>query len=116
MTNVLLFSCSALSALSFLWYAIDCLTTVRMRLEFERYGMGSYRVLTGILQICGVVGLAVGYTIAIIGVLAAAGLAIQMILALVVRIRIKDGFLRSSPAVFYLILNAFLVYLYLQRI
>ena len=116
MTNALLYSCSILSAASFLWYAIDCLTTVRMKLEFERYGLDRYRMLTGILQICGVIGLWIGYVVPVIGVLAASGLAIQMVLALCVRIRIKDGLLSSLPAVFYLILNTGLVYLYLQGV
>lgn len=114
MMNVLLYFCSALSAVSFLWYAVDCLITVRMKLEFERYGLGRYRILTGILQICGAVGLGIGYAVPLFGVLAAVGLAIQMILALGVRIKIKDGFLSSLPAVFYLLLNAGLVYLYWQ--
>ena len=102
--------------MSFLWYAIDCLTSVRMKLEFERYGLDRYRMLTGFLQICGVIGLCIGYVFPIIGVLAASGLAIQMVLAIRVRIRIKDGLLRSLPAVFYLILNTGLVYLYLQGV
>ncbi len=116
MMNVLLYFCSALSSVSFLWYAIDCLTTERMKLEFERYGLSRYRMLTGILQICGVVGLWIGYAVPVIGVLAASGLVIQMLLALGVRIKIKDGFLNSLPAVFYLILNAGLVYLYLEGV
>ncbi len=68
MMNVLLYFCSALSAVSFLWYAVDCLTTVRMKLEFERYGLGRYRILTGILQICGAVGLGIGYAVPLFGV------------------------------------------------
>jgi len=43
------------------------------------------------------------------GQAAAGGLALMMLVAIGVRIRIKDTFVQTLPAIFYLILNAYLV-------
>jgi hypothetical protein len=42
------------------------------------------------------------------GQAAAGGLALMMLLAVVVRIQIKDSLLRTTPALVYLVLNAYL--------
>lgn len=93
-------------ALSFLIYSVSCLTTLRMRLEFERYGLARFRTLTGLLQLIGVVGLLVGLRLPIIGILTTVGFTIQMLLALIVRIKIGDSCLQGFPAVLYCALNA----------
>ncbi len=51
----------AISAIGFLGYGINCLTTTRMREEFVRFGLSRMRVLTGPLQIAAGVGLLLGY-------------------------------------------------------
>jgi len=109
----LLTAASLFSAASFLAYALNCLISPRMAAEFERYGMATYRYPTGVLQISGAVGLAAGRWFPAIGASAAAGLALMMLAALAVRIKIKDGVLPSLPAFFYLLLNSWLVYLFL---
>lgn len=84
-----------------------------MLAEFERYGIARYRLFVGISQLLAVAGLLLGLWVPWIGALAAGGLALQMFLALVVRFRIGDGFLRALPALVYLGLNASLVVIYL---
>ena len=105
---------SLFNAGSFLVYAIACLTSDRMVTEFQRYGLPHVRKLTGTLQILAVLGLIIGFKVPLIGAAASAGLALQMLVAACIRLRIRDGVLRSSPAFLYLFLNAWLFTLYLN--
>ena len=105
---------SLFSALSFLVYAIGCLFSSHMLLEFNRYGFAKYRIAIGLLQLLGVTGLLIGFIIPLIGALAAGGLALHMLCAVGIRIKIGDSVLRTSPALFYLALNASLVISYLR--
>lgn len=98
------------SAFSFLVYGITCLSTAHMRREFARYGLAKWRTLTGGLQLTGAFGLVVGFRVPEVGCLAAGGLAALMILGFLVRLRIRDGWLRASPALFYFLLNAVLAF------
>ena len=97
--------------LSFFIYGYRCVFTDKMVAEFARYGMPRFRVLTGSLQLLAVLGLIVGNFLPILGFFAAIGLSIQMLFALVVRIRIGDSFLRCLPATFYMFLCSWIAYL-----
>ena len=79
-----------------------------MKQEFLRYRLGSQRVLVGILQWCAGIGLLAGMSRPWMGQVAAGGLAMMMMAAVVVRIQIKDTLLQTIPALFYLVLNAYL--------
>ena len=102
------------SALSFLGYGISCVFTGHMQAEFERFGLARHRVIVGLTQIAGAVGLLVGFHYPFIGILSAGGLALQMLLGVGVRIKIRDSFLQTLPATFYFLLNAYL-FIELQR-
>lgn len=103
-------------ALSFLIYSISCLTTRRMRLEFERHGLAQFRTLTGLFQLFGVAGLLVGLQFPVIGVFTTIGFTIQMLLAVGVRIKIRDSAIQCSPAGLYCTLNAGLLVGYLDAL
>lgn len=79
-----------------------------MKREFERYRFGSQRIMVGSLQVAASIGLLAGLAQPWMGRLAAAGLALMMVVAVGVRIRIKDSLLQTIPALFYLALNAYL--------
>ncbi len=79
-----------------------------MRLEFERYHLAKYRVLTGALQILGSVGLAAGFFYPWFTLPSSLGLTILMFMGIIVRIRIKDSLLQASPAIFYCLLNLYI--------
>lgn len=98
-----------LNALFFLLYGLQCFISNKMVLEFERFGLpDSQRVLTGVLQLLGSAGLMVGLFLPIIGLLASGGLAIMMLVAFIVRIKIRDGFLESAPSLLFLLLNGWI--------
>lgn len=96
------------SAVSFLGYGLTCFFVPSMRSEFERYDMSSQRLLVGGLQICASFGLLAGIGFPPLGRAAAAGLALMMLVAVGVRIKIKDTILQTTPALLYLFLNAYL--------
>ncbi|MFZ4764085.1 MAG: DoxX family protein [Roseimicrobium sp.] len=82
-----------------------------MKREFERYHLGSQRVLVGTLQVAASLGLLAGLSQPWMGRSAATGLALMMLVAVGVRIRIKDSLAQTTPAFFYLFLNAYLCWM-----
>lgn len=102
------------SSLSFLAYGGSCLLAERMRAEFGRYGLSRFRVLTGILEILGAIGLLVGLAVPLLGLMAASGLTLLMLAGVGVRVRIRDSFLQMLPAVFYLLLNGYIAAAFLR--
>jgi hypothetical protein len=96
------------SALSFLAYGIGCFTSRYLSDEFVRYGFSRERRLIGFLQICGALGLVVGFWFPWLGIVGAGGLAMMMLVAILVRIKIRDSFLKTTPAILYFLVNAWL--------
>jgi len=77
--------------------------------EFKRFGMtDSQRKLTGLLQIAGSAGLLAGLFYPGIGLLSAAGLSAMMLVAFIVRIKIKDSLMQSLPSIIFMLINAWL--------
>lgn len=96
------------SAVSFLGFGIACFYWQPMKREYVRYGVPHFRRLIGSLQMAGGFGLLAGFAVPLIGQFAATGLAILMLAGVILRIRIKDSLIQTLPAVFYLVLNAYL--------
>ena len=96
------------SAISFLGYGLACFLSEPLKREFVRYGFGPQRALIGGLQVCAAGGLLVGLSQPWVGRSAASGLALMMLVAVGVRIKIKDTLLQTIPALFFLMLNAYL--------
>jgi uncharacterized membrane protein YkgB len=103
--NVALILCSAIS---FLGYGVACFLSDSLKREFDRYGFGSQRALIGGLQLCAALGLLAGLSQPWMGRAAAAVLALMMLVAVGVRIKIKDTLLQTTPALVYLALNTYL--------
>ena len=99
----------ALSILAFVWYGALTLNTNSMVAEFERYGLGRLRVFTAILQIVGGVGLFFGFYNRALLLLSAGGFTAMMLLALLVRVKIRDPLVAMIPAFVLMCLNLFLV-------
>jgi hypothetical protein len=79
-----------------------------MKKEFERYGLGDFQSTTGILEMLGALGLLLGFKFKILLMISAAGLSFLMLLGFGVRIKIKDSFVQSFPAFFYMLLNFYI--------
>lgn len=79
-----------------------------MRREFDRYRLGSQRPVVGGLQLAAAMGLLAGFSQPWMGRAAAGGLAVMMLVAVGVRIRINDTLTQTIPALVYLALNAYL--------
>ncbi|MEY4569899.1 MAG: hypothetical protein RLZZ398_1338 [Verrucomicrobiota bacterium] len=96
------------SAVSFLGFGSACFWSPYMKREFERYHLGAWISLIGALQVSASVGLLAGLSEPRMGRAAAAGLAMMMLTGVGVRIKIKDSLRQTAPALFYLVLNAYL--------
>lgn len=78
-----------------------------------RYGLPAWRRLTGTLQILAGVGLLLGYVYPLFAMLAALGLSLMMVVALGVRLKIKDPWTGFLQALVCLLLNLFILRGYL---
>jgi len=98
------------SSISFFVYGLSCFVSPYIKREFERYGVAPQRTLVGGLQLAAAVGLLAGLSQDWMGQMAAGGLALMMLVAVGVRIRIQDSLLQTLPALIYLLLNAYLCF------
>ncbi|MGZ5254454.1 MAG: DoxX family protein, partial [Flavitalea sp.] len=96
-----------ISSLSFLSYGIAYFTSTKMKSEFKRFGLEKAGALTAVLEILGAVGLLIGFKYYPILLISSGGLAILMLLGVAVRIKIKDAFWVTLPALFFMILNGY---------
>ena len=100
-----------ISSVSFLLYGISYFTTTNMKIEFKRFGLEKFCALTAILEILGAFGLLLGISFHPILLVSSAGLTILMLLGVLVRIKMKDSLLISTPATVYMLLNACIFFL-----
>jgi len=106
-----------LNALFFFFYGLQCLISQTMVSEFRRFGLpDSQRVLTGVLQLLGSVGLVVGLYLPLLGALASGGLALMMLVAFGTRIKVGDGFLQSAPSLIFLVINTWISFSFYSQL
>jgi uncharacterized membrane protein YphA (DoxX/SURF4 family) len=96
------------TAVLFVGYGIACLTSPKMKRDFQRFGLEKFSVLTGVLEILGGVGLVVGLYLTPVFLLSSGGLAVLMLLGLIFRIRAGDGVWATLPASIFMIVNGYL--------
>ena len=106
--------CVLVSSLSFLFYGISYFISPHMKNEFERFKLEKLALLVIVLEILGAVGLLIGLWYKPLLLLASGGLALLMLLGLIVRIKLKDSLWISLPALFYMGLNAYILYVTIQ--
>ncbi len=98
------------SSLSFMYFGMGCFYSKFIISEFKRYALTKFRKFTGFLQVLGALGLVYGlYFVPIVLVIAATGLSLLMLAGFTVRIKIKDNFIKSSPAFAYAVINLCIV-------
>jgi hypothetical protein len=100
-----------LNALFFLFYGFQSLNSHIMIEEYKRFGLSnSQRKLTGILQLLGATGLLLGLAAPLFGVFSAGGIAVMMLVAFAVRLKIKDSMIQSLPSIIFMMMNLWLAY------
>ena len=98
-----------ISAALFAGYGISCFISERMVAEFARYRLARQRILTGVLQVAGSLGLVAGHFSRPLLLISAGGLATMMFLAVVTRFRIRDPLYAAIPAFSLFALNLYIV-------
>ena len=97
-----------LSSLSFAAYGIAYFATPHMQNEFKRFGVERLGLLVIVLEMLGAIGLLVGLHIQPILLVSAGGLALLMVCGLIFRLRVGDSLWVSLPAIFFVLLNAYI--------
>lgn len=105
MQPTVLITAHVLSIIAFLGYGLACFFSRSLIAEFERWGCGSLRKLTGGLQVLGALGLLAGLRDPFVRMISASGLAFMMACAVVVRLRVRDPLIRWIPALVLLLVN-----------
>ena len=98
-----------LSIVIFLAYGIHILFLGGMAADFERFGLGRIRRLTGWLQLLGTAGLLVGMVAPGLVVASASALTALMLFGIAARIRARDALSQSLPALALAVLNLLVV-------
>lgn len=102
--------CVLVSGLSFLFYGISYFVAPKMKSEFKRFNLEKLGLLVILLEIAGALGLLVGLWFKPLLLFSAGGLSLLMFLGIVVRMRLKDSLLITIPALFFMLLNAYIFY------
>ncbi len=98
----------SVSAILFAGYGFHALLSDSMVVEFKRYGLARFRVLTGALQVLGSLGIVAGQFYHPALLLAAAGLTAMMVLGVITRVRIRDPLVAALPAFSLGVLNGYI--------
>lgn len=98
------------SSISFLIYSITYFFSPFMKDDFKRFNLEKLGFLVILLEILGAVGLLVGLKYNLILLMSSFGLSLMMLFGLIYRIKYKDSLLVSTPAIFYMVLNAYIFY------
>lgn len=94
-----------ISSISFLFYGVSALINPELKKEFVRFGLSKFRILTGVLQLLGALGLILGLFNKTLLLISALGLSVLMFLGFLTRIKIGDNFFQTLPSFVFLILN-----------
>lgn len=99
-----------LNSVFFVFYGIQCFTSKKLASDFKRFGLpDSQRILTGVLQLLASIGLLVGIFLPVVGLMAAGGLGLMMLVAFIIRVKVRDGFAETAPSILFMVLNLWLM-------
>jgi DoxX-like family len=99
------------SGVAFVIYGALCLSSASMQSEFIRFGLERFRVLTGILEVLGGVGLLVGLKWPPALGLSSGGLATLMLCGVIVRVVVNDRAVDMLPAFILMLVNGYISWL-----
>ena len=98
------------TGISFVAYGINSFVSMRMKKEFKRWGLENKRKTIACCQLVGGAGLLLGLEWNMILILSSAFLGVMMLVAIGVRIKVKDDISDILPAFAYLVLSALILY------
>lgn len=101
-------ACRVISIVCFLSYGVLCVAGRSMVAEFERFGLARFRVLTGVLEVLGALGLLASYVLPGLLPAAAGGLSLLMLLGVGTRVRVRDSVVQMLPALALMLSNGVL--------
>ena len=93
------------TAISFIAYGIISFISKKMILEFKRWGLEKRRKEIGSFQLACGIGILIGIKLNYILIFSSIILIIMMLVAVYVRIKIKDNISEILPALAYLVLG-----------
>ena len=98
------------TGISFVAYGINSFVSKRMKKDFKRWGLENKRKTIACCQLVGGVGLLLGLEWNMILILSSAFLGVMMLVAIGVRIKVKDDISDILPAFAYLVLSVMILY------
>ena len=98
------------SAISFVFYSINSLYSKRLISEYNRWGYGKFRFLISYFQLLAGIGLIIGIYFSFLISIVSFLLFVMMLVAIFVRIKVKDNVIEIFPAIFYASLNLIIFY------
>ena len=98
------------SAISFIFYSINSLYSKRLISEFDRWGYGKFRILIASFQLLSGIGFIIGLYFSFLISIVSFLLSVMMLVAIFVRIKVKDDVIEIFPAIFYASLNLIIFY------
>ena len=104
-----------ISSLSFMVYGIAYFNSTNMKNEFKRFGLENAGGFTAVLELLGAAGLLAGLKVQPILIFSSGGLALLMLISIAVRIKVGDNFWVTLPALFFMLLNAYICIFSLQN-
>lgn len=97
------------SGAAFLGYGTLCLCSLSMVDDFHRFGLDGLRMPTGSLEVLGGAGLLVGLKWSPALWISSAGLALLMLIAFGVRVKMRDGVSASLPSLLLMFVNVYIL-------
>ena len=98
------------SAISFIFYSINSLYSKRLISEFDRWGYGKFRFLIASFQLLAGIGFIIGIYFSFLIIVVSFLLTVMMLVAIYVRIKVKDNLIEIFSAIFYSLLNMIIFY------
>lgn len=98
------------TAVSFIVYGINSFVSKKMISEFQRWKLEKYRKAIGICQFSCGTGILLGLKFKLILIVSSIILIAMMLVAVLVRIKIKDNISEIIPAIAYLVLGVLILH------
>lgn len=96
------------TSILFLVYGVFCVGTTSMVADFQRFGLSNFRVLIGVLEILGGIGLLVGLKWRPALWISSMGLSLLMLIAFGVRLKMRDSAVQSIPSLALMCINLYI--------